>query len=286
MFEVIRLETFLYIDLLSETIDYVYHRYLTNNFLNEDYKPLDINAQNFKASILTALYEYNHNNDKSENKLINLLNEKFEKINMSFKKSNAQNAKYPTSGIVRADCYDSGDIIVQINQMFFDILINTPIDGTPTNRLNILIEDLFKIYGHEYTHRCQFNVSNNNLKGLNINTLNDIKETKSYLSNPQEIDAHAREAAIELLLSGMTISDIKSLFNMSENNEKLAHVSKTFAKYWYLFAKKPYSEIEIKPTDIKTFNSFKQNIYKFLELDSNNINKQDLIKLIRSKTNI
>lgn len=283
MFNDLKLETYLYIDLITETVDYVYSRYLTNNILNEAYIPLNITANNFKASILTALYEYKHLTDMTQDKLLEILNKKFERLSISFEKSNELKCKYPMSGIVRADCYNTGDIVIQVNQTFFNILENTKIDGTPTTKLNQVVEDLYTLYSHEYTHKYQFNVGNNNLKGLNINNLTNTEETKKYLSNSQEIDAHAREAAVELLLSGMSLFDIKALFTNPKNNEKLANMSKAFGKYWYLFANKPNSFIKIKPEDNKTFNSFKSSTYNFLNLDANNVSKKDLISLIRNK---
>lgn len=282
----IYLESLNYIYLSNETIKTKYILNLLHNSLIETYSKLDIKPQNIKASLLTILYQCKQEGDLSNDHIIDLLNTEFLKINMTFN-IDISNKKliYPRSGIIEANAYEDGLLEINIKPVFLDILRSIDLTKTSNQFLNWIVEDLMKVYSHEYTHKNQFEKQEKRIPGINSNDITNKAQTKKYLSHQREIDSHAREAATELLLSGKSANVITDYFLSQSGDEQLIRLSKNYGIYWQLFGLSNYTKSKTKQDlkDIQIFNKFKKRIYDFLLLDKEFINKDDLITILKNK---
>lgn len=270
----------------AETIKSKYRRYFLNNYLTEDYRPFNIEPRNVFATLMTVAYEYNRETNKSDNVLLDMLNNAFQYIHVIFKKSPEESvsSKYPRSGIVSGESDPNGYFYIEVNDKFLSTF--NSVDLTKENKsLEYMTEDLMKIYGHEYTHLYQLDKQKVLVPGIDKNDLDvtDIFTIKKYLSHQREIDAHAREIAVELLLTGKTVNELKQIIKNLFNDEKLISLSRVFGQYWYLFSK--FSHMNTYPfkNDNNILLNLKKKILEFLDMDKDKINKNSLIALLKQK---
>jgi len=121
-------------------------------------------------------------------------------------------------------------------EMFIMFNANEPKVDMTESLVHTMMDELFKTLVHEKRHRYQFKK-----RGLNygpqykcrIIADDNLRKELEYYGDPDEVDAYAQEAAIEVRLHGH---------------------SDTFAKYKELFDKH----------DKKVYNSFLKKQYKFL----------------------
>lgn len=224
--------------------------------------------------------------NKSGDILLNKLNDAFQHIHIIFKKFLGENvsSKYPRSGIVNGESDPDGYLYIEANNKF--LLTFNSVDLAKENRaLEYMTEDLMKIYSHEYTHLYQLDKQNVLVPGIDKNSLDvtNMYIMKKYLSNQREIDAHAREIAVELLLSGKNLSDLKRMLKNLSSEEKLVSLSRVFGQYWYLFSK--FSQANMYPfkNDDTILLNLKTKTLEFLDIDKNKINKNSLIALLKQK---
>lgn len=153
--------------------------------------------------------------------------------------------------------------------------------------INNLVEDLMKLYSHEYTHLDQFNSQKEIQPGIDSTKITTPEEVKKYLSNQREIDAHAREVANSLLLIGKTPKEIENLFTTKNGSQTLISLSTIYGLYYDYFGralwKKTKDWTEADKADMKIFNKFKRRICDFLLLDKGFINKDKLLYTIANK---
>lgn len=283
------IENIEYIYLTIETISAKYRQNLINNILNENYKDLDLTPESIKASLYVILYQCKHDNDFSINHLLDLLNTEFLKANITFIYEPSLNIKekYARSGIIKAET--NSTIYVYVNTEFFEILQNANLVIRHNISINNLVEDLMKLYSHEYTHLDQFNLQKEIQPGIDSTKITTPEEVKKYLSNQREIDAHAREVANSLLLIGKTPKEIENLFTTRSGSQTLISLSTTYGLYYDYFGralwKKTKDWTEADKADMKIFNKFKKRICDFLLLDKKFINKDKLIYTIANKPN-
>lgn len=283
------IENIEYIYLTIETISAKYRQNLINNILNESYKNLDLTPESIKASLYVILYQCKHDNDFSINYLLDLLNTEFLKANITFIYEPGLNMKlkYARSGIIKAET--DSTIYVYVNTEFFEILQNANLTTRHNISINNLVEDLMKLYSHEYTHLDQFDLQKEVQPGIDSTKITTPDEVKKYLSNQREIDAHAREVANSLLLMGKTPKEIENLFTTKSGSQTLISLSTIYGLYYDYFGralwKKTKDWTEADKADMKIFNKFKKRICDFLLLDKKFINKDKLIYTIANKPN-
>nr|DAP54578.1 MAG TPA: hypothetical protein [Caudoviricetes sp.] len=281
------IENIEYIYLTIETISAKYRQNLINNILNESYKNLDLTPESIKASLYIILYQCKHDNDFSINHLLDLLNTEFLKTNITFiyEPSLNMKLKYARSGIIKAET--DNVIYIYVNTEFFEILQNANLITRHNISMNNLVEDLMKLYSHEYTHLDQFNLQKEIQPGIDSTKITTPEEVKKYLSNQREIDAHAREVANSLLLIGKTPKEIENLFTTKNGSQTLISLSTIYGLYYDYFGralwKKTKDWTETDKADMKIFNKFKKRICDFLLLDKKFINKDKLLYTIANK---
>lgn len=281
------IENIEYIYLTIETISAKYRQNLINNILNESYKNYELTPESIKASLYVILYQCKHDNDFSINHILDLLNTEFLKADITFIYESYSNLKlkYARSGIIKAET--DSVIYLYVSAEFFEILQNANLTTRHNIAINNLIEDLMKIYSHEYTHLEQFNSQKEIQHGIDSTKITTPEEVKKYLSNQREIDAHAREAANSLLLTGKTPKEIENLFTTRSGSLTLISLSTVYGLYYDYFGralwKKTKDWTEADKADMKIFNKFKRRICDFLLLDKGFINKDKLLYTIANK---
>lgn len=281
------IENIEYIYLTIETISAKYRQNLINNILNENYKNYELTPESSKASLYVILYQCKYDNDFSIDHILDLLNTEFLKANITFIYEPHSNLKlkYARSGIIKAET--DSVIYLYVSAEFFEILQNANLITRHDIAINGLVEDLMKIYSHEYTHLEQFNSQKEIQQGIDSNKITTPEEVKKYLSNQREIDAHAREAANSLLLTGKTPKEIENLFTTRSGSLTLISLSTVYDLYYDYFGralwKKTKDWTEADKADMKIFNKFKRRICDFLLLDKSFINKDKLLYTIANK---
>lgn len=283
------IENINYIYLTIETISAKYRQNLINNILAENYRDLELTPESIKASLYVILYQCKHDNDFSIEHILDLLNTEFLKAKITFIYEPHPNIKlkYTRSGIIKAET--DNVIYIYVNADFFEILQNADLITRHNIMINNLVEDLIKLYSHEYTHVDKFNSQKKIQPGIDSNSITTPEETKKYLSHQKEIDAHAREVANSLLLTGKTAKEIENLFTTRNGSQTLISLSNTYGLYYDYFGtalwKKNKDITEDDKQDLKIFNKFKRRICDFLLLDRKFINKDKLIYTIANKPN-
>ena len=262
---------------LEDTLKSIYLEWLSSRTFLEAYNTLSVSSKNIEASLnlIATTADY-----KTSKEILDRLNTEFLKINVCFEETDkAMPQKYPDSGIV----YAEADLLiyVYVNKRFFDIL-----NKKDKSLIKQLSEDIFKIYSHEITH-----VEQNQKQKINQPTLlppqnSSLSERDRYLSNVQEIDAHAREVASALLLKNIDKKEIEKLLTTHSGALDLSKQNKTFSLYYQTYG--ICLNIPRKALDsdtkwrVKIFNRFKKRICDFLMLDISFILKEDYFLRITS----
>lgn len=275
------LDVFAYIEEMAYTISAEYKRNFICAYITEAYKQLNVKLENIKASLSTINYRYRQSENKTDEYLLKELNDEFSYIHVKFEKDDSFKGrlKYPISGIISAEADPFDDILVIISDRFLDIIKNLNKDIND-RAINNLVEDLMKIYSHEYTHLNQFDRQNILINGIDKQEITDNYKIKKYLSHPREIDAHARETAVELLLSGKSVKELSEMLIDITKEEMLISLSRIYGMYWSSFNK--FNTYKLK-NDNEIFNKYKKKILEFLQQDKNTINKNSLIFMLKSK---
>lgn len=194
------------------------------NGLTEEYHDLSFTKNDTINSLKLVRDEIN---DKDE--ILDALNDEFLSVGVYFKenKNSGQTPIYKCAGIV------SGEYIPK--EPFLYIYVNdTFIDNFLNNQFEVLADAIVAISTHEDTHRQQDSLSRGKIKGTPDEAfpINTAEKVKIYLGNPAEIDAHAREAAMNfynLRLGG------KELLNKIKNKDKVLLSSRAYFQYWSAF---------------------------------------------------
>lgn len=280
------------IDLLGYTTDTLRYVYLQQHlFLNlqEAYSPLKTTPSNFKASLITVIKAIQNNNINKSTDIIDELNKEFLFVNILFdykeKSQYDYRPKFENVGIIDGAGNKTG-LNITVNNTFISLLCNPNILNEQ-NILNIIVEALFSLYGHETTHEDQ------TAKEKILQTAPDIHpnmtedEIKAYYSNIREIAGHAREVADRLLLTGKSLKEIEQYLTTWKGTTALCAQDKTFLQYYTLFGigirlpKKDWKDTTEK--DLEVFNQFKKYITYFLRLDIQFINKNTIPYLLKNR---
>ena len=133
-------------------------------------------------------------------------------------KSKYISVKYPKAGIVNGKFDPESQLIcMYINDTFFKQL--------QSENFEILANAIIECSTHEDTYKQQIKNSNGKAKGIDINNkFKTKKEIQEYLVNFGEIDAHARETAIQLLNQNYSGIEIGQMIN-NRNKSLLAYPS-------------------------------------------------------------
>ena len=136
------------------------------------------------------------------------------------------NVKYPKAGIVNGKFDPESQLIyMYINDTFFKQL---QLENFET-LANVIIE----CSTHEDTHKQQIKNSNGKTRGIDINNeFKTKKEIQEYLMNFGEIDAHARETAIQLLNQNYSGVEIGQMIN---NRDKILLTYPSYKLYYTYF---------------------------------------------------
>lgn len=268
-----------YLDYFAQNISSVYKRNFIKNILTETYNPLNITVDMIKNSILTVNYEIKQINNSKNYEIIKLLNDEFQYIHVKFIENNTYKGayKYQNSGIIYAETDTFENIEIYVSEIFIN-----KIKALRKEDLNTLTEDLIKIYNHEYTHKQQIHSQKVDIEGFDVSTINNVIKTKEYLSHIREIDAHARETAAELLLTGKSVKDLKDLIK-NNKEDTLVTISRVFRMYWSAFNK--FNKYPLK-NDLSVFKNYKKKIIEFLDQDKDVLNKNSLIYLLKNKSDV
>ena len=238
--------------------------------LLEKYAEINLSPTIISDTLLNLIYNYKKNHI-SKDKLLELLNTEFLKVKICFELDTTPiRSRYPNSGIVRAETYKT--IYIYVNKKFIDILDHTD-TLHPAEDFNNLVHDLFHIYTHETTHNYQQGQTKKAIPAPNPTN------RKEYLSQPLEIDTHARELASRLLRKYNDFSQINDL--LTHNSKKLL-IDDIWEEYYSNFGaydlepKREKGEKE-RLWRINVFKKFKKRIYDFLLLDKQFLNKSSKI---------
>ena len=226
----------------------------------EKYAEIMLSPTIIYNTLLKILYNYKVN-ALNKNKLLDILNTEFLKVNICFENNESMAIpRYPDSGIVWAETDKL--IYIYVNDIFINILNNTDI-LKPTKDFDNLVHDLFNMYSHEITHNYQ---QTNTKKAIPTPNIDNRKE---YLSHPWEIDANAREVASQLLKKYTNFKDIQNLLLNNSNKLLQNEIWEEYYRYFGAYEQEPSRNIHEKERlwRINIFKKFKKRIYDFLLLD-------------------
>ena len=249
-----------FLPLFFESIKAKNTNFLVECYLNERY--IDLNFTKDEAlNSLKVIYSDLTNTDP--NNIVNDLSNEFLSVGVIFqyiKDTSSYNYTWKKAGILKNE-YDSTSnlITLYITDIFIKNFLNKNFD--------ILAEAITAAGCHEDTHRQQWELSHGKAKGTSTNLLNNPTQVnfKTYLENPTEIDAHAREVAIYLYNKKLTANQIINLLNT--NNKDLMEIS-SYKKYWDTFGiMLNYPDILDKDgiNRLKTWKRFLKRIIAYLQ---------------------
>lgn len=186
------------------------------------------------------------------NKLEELLSQNKAEIGFRYTPNESPNDSYPygfNSGLV----WNNGKIVIIFNKNLTKCFKDNKLFHKSIYHLRMLLQ-------HELIHRVQFDKIQTKspdkfqtvLKKIHINATQ--KETKDYLSIPQEMMSFAKNAIEELKGEGYSEKDILELIKKYEKNMSALGDSETFFVY--------YLDLN---EDKKKFQKFLTYMYKYLK---------------------
>lgn len=260
---------------LENSIRNAYLDYIYINHLNEAYKPLGIDPNKIKSSLLSLLYSNRERIDNlSDNELLDILNDEFIKARIIFvpilesDKRIELKPKYKESGLIYAET----DYLVEIyvSDRFFEILRKADIDNNDSSIIK-LANDIYSLYSHEATHINQTDLEKVPQRGIDPNTIDTPAKEHLYLGQIREIAAHAREVANQLLLTNKTPKEIEILLTTTAGNNYLKDNYPIYKRYWDAFGIAKNIAKASRDKDAKNriyiFNRFKKYLVYFLKTD-------------------
>lgn len=194
------------------------------NNLTEEYHDLSFTKNDTINSLKLVRDEINNKED-----VLDALNDEFLSVGIYFKqlKTSEYTPIYKQAGIIYGEYIPREPFLyIYVNDGFIDNFLE--------NKFEVLADAIVAISTHEDTHRQQNSLSGGKIKGTldEVFPINTAEKVKTYLGNPAEIDAHAREAAMNFYNLGL---GGKELLNKIKNKDKVLFVSRAYSQYWSAF---------------------------------------------------